>query len=73
MRQNLLRFFSIALLLPVTPTMSPARQNAAEPPRDDPRIEKLLSQLTLEEKISLLGGTGFATRPIPGSASRRST
>ncbi len=32
---------------------------------DDPRIEKLLSQLTLEEKISLLGGTGFETKPIP--------
>jgi beta-glucosidase len=32
---------------------------------DDPRIEKLLTQLTLEEKISLLGGTGFETKPIP--------
>ncbi len=32
---------------------------------DDPRIERLLSQLTLEEKISLLGGTGFETKAIP--------
>ncbi len=33
--------------------------------QDDPRIERLLSQLSLEEKISLLGGTGFETKPIP--------
>jgi len=33
--------------------------------RDDPRIEPLLSQLTLEEKIALLGGTGFETKPVP--------
>jgi beta-glucosidase len=28
------------------------------------RIEGLLRQLTLEEKIDLLGGTGFATKPV---------
>ena len=33
--------------------------------KDDPRIEQLLSQLTLEEKIALLGGTGFETKPVP--------
>lgn len=32
---------------------------------DDPRIERLLSQLTLDEKLSLLGGTGFETKAIP--------
>ncbi len=32
---------------------------------DDPRIGRLLSQLTLEEKISLLGGTGFETKAVP--------
>ncbi len=28
------------------------------------RIEELLNQMTLEEKINLLGGTGFETKPI---------
>ncbi|MFN3694214.1 MAG: glycoside hydrolase family 3 protein, partial [Ignavibacterium sp.] len=28
------------------------------------RIDKLLSQMTLEEKIDMLGGTGFETKPI---------
>jgi beta-glucosidase len=30
----------------------------------DDRIQDLLGRLTLQEKISLLGGTGFATKPI---------
>ncbi len=30
----------------------------------DQRVDDLLSRMTLEEKISLLGGTGFATKPI---------
>jgi len=42
-----------------------AQSAAAPSPKDDPRIEQLLSQLTLEEKISLLGGTGFETKPVP--------
>lgn len=29
------------------------------------RVEDLLSRMTLDEKIDLLGGTGFATKPIP--------
>ena len=50
---------AVLFLLPFT--VAPA-QTAAQ---DDPRIEKLLSRLTLAEKISLLGGTGFETVPIP--------
>jgi beta-glucosidase len=34
-------------------------------PNDDPRIDKLLSMLTLEEKVNLLGGKDFETMPIP--------
>ena len=30
----------------------------------DERVEKLLDEMTLEEKIDILGGTGFATKPI---------
>ncbi len=30
----------------------------------DEKVEKLLKEMTLEEKIDLLGGTGFATKPI---------
>ncbi|MEG8989693.1 glycoside hydrolase family 3 N-terminal domain-containing protein [Ignavibacteria bacterium 4148-Me] len=29
------------------------------------RVEDLLTRMTLDEKIELLGGTGFATKPIP--------
>lgn len=31
----------------------------------DQKVDALLQKLTLKEKISLLGGTGFATKPIP--------
>jgi len=30
----------------------------------DENVEKLLKEMTIEEKIDLLGGTGFATKPI---------
>src|SRR6185437_6337215 len=36
----------------------------AAPPTDE-RVDKLLHSLTLEEKISLISGTGFGTHPIP--------
>lgn len=31
---------------------------------DEARVDALLAQMTLEEKVLLLGGTGFATEPI---------
>ncbi len=30
----------------------------------DEKVEKLLNEMTLKEKIDILGGTGFATKPI---------
>src|SRR3990167_1316749 len=33
--------------------------------QDEARIESLILQMSLEEKIHLLGGSGFATQPIP--------
>lgn len=40
----------------------PAYKNSKLPTEE--RVEDLLSRLTLDEKISLLGGTGFGTKPI---------
>ena len=37
---------------------------AGAPSADDYRVEKLVHSLTLEEKISLISGTGFGTRAI---------
>ena len=34
-------------------------------PAGDARVERLVQALTLEEKVDLLGGTGFDTKPIP--------
>jgi hypothetical protein len=32
------------------------------------RIDDLISKMTLEEKIDMVGGTGFGTKPTRGSA-----
>jgi len=40
----------------------PAYRNPKLPIKD--RVEDLISKMTLEEKIGLLGGTGFASKPI---------
>jgi beta-glucosidase len=34
-------------------------------PKGSERVEKLLSSMTLAEKITMIGGTGFGTQPIP--------
>ncbi len=41
----------------------PVYKNPAYPV--DQRIDDLMKRMTLEEKITLLGGTGFTTKPIP--------
>lgn len=35
------------------------------PPDVDARVEDLLSRMTLDEKLSMLAGTGFDTAPVP--------
>src|SRR5689334_17995623 len=34
-------------------------------PKDSERVERLISSMTLEEKITMIGGSGIGTQPIP--------
>ena len=52
---------SIALLATLA---APAGLVAQTPVDVDARVESLLKRLTIDEKLSLLAGTGFDTRPI---------
>lgn len=45
----------------VTPALAPAQSKVAA---IDARVEGLLKQLSLDEKIALLSGTGFDSRPV---------
>lgn len=45
-----------------SPNGIPPYKNSALPVKD--RVQDLLNKLTLKEKIDLLGGTGFTTKPI---------
>jgi len=56
-------------LLIITLVFMGSKIHKVEPYKDttvpiEDRIEDLMSRLTLEEKIDLLGGTGFASKPI---------
>ena len=51
MHQNLLRSLGFALLLLTGTTMLLAQPKTSGEWKDDPRVDRLLSQLTLEEKI----------------------
>ncbi len=55
---------ALSLLLPVLMPAQEAVYKDSSAPLDA-RVTDLLPRLTLEEKIDLLGGTGFATKPIP--------
>jgi len=60
---QLVLFFFISITgLTSAQELIPSYKNLSLPV--DSRIDDLLTRLTIEEKISLLGGTGFATKPI---------
>ena len=46
-------------------TQQPAPNDNGAAAATPHRLEPLASQLTLEESVDLLGGIGFATRPVP--------
>ncbi len=54
----------LALLIGSLPVMVQA-QTKMDEAAVDKKVDELLQKLTLKEKISLLGGTGFTTQPIP--------
>ncbi len=61
-----LRRFSLGLIAALTLTL-PA---AAQPPHplsasEQQRVESLLKQMSLEQKLAYIGGTGFAVRAVP--------
>ncbi len=55
-------FLNFAGVPPARQADTPAYRNSNLPV--DERVEDLLKRMTLEEKIRLLGGTGFSTQPI---------
>lgn len=60
---------ALALALPVVlcaPTFGKPAPNYKDPALPaEARVEALLSQLTLDEKLVLISGKGFETRPVP--------
>jgi beta-glucosidase len=61
MKFNKSVFVTILSLLAI---VSLASANNVERIPTSSRVENLIQNMTLEEKISVLGGTGFATRPV---------
>jgi beta-glucosidase len=57
----------LALLLSATPALAQSLAHPVETPAAeiDHRVESLLKEMTIEEKIDYLGGTGFGIRAIP--------
>jgi beta-glucosidase len=60
-----LMFFSVAFLMPfqLFANNSPLTYQDTSAPVEM-RVEDLLGRLTLEEKIGMMGGTGFTTKPV---------
>jgi beta-glucosidase len=66
---RMLPFLLLSLFIPWATSLAQtqAQQPPTPPPANvEPRVDALVSQMTLEEKIVLIGGTdNFFTRPIP--------
>jgi beta-glucosidase len=62
-----MRQITCGLVVLIALTLHPSAQNASQPSADiEKRVESLLSQMTLEEKIDMLGGENvFYIRAIP--------
>ena len=58
---------ALLLLLPALVLAVAATVGGQKPPPSaaDARVEELLARMTLEEKLTLLAGTGFDTAPVP--------
>ncbi|HTR41824.1 MAG TPA: glycoside hydrolase family 3 N-terminal domain-containing protein, partial [Pseudomonadales bacterium] len=66
--KNLAPFILSALLFPALPVTVFAQEAAVYQDHSAPleqRVNDLFGRLTEDEKLSLLGGTGFTTQPIP--------
>ena len=70
-QRRFLALFLALLLFGLLPLLNCARQREvlrvpelAKLPAEQ-KVDRLLRQMTLEEKVALLGGTGFTTTPIP--------
>ncbi len=61
---TLLRSAGFALLL-ATPATFHAQAPHTLTSAEKQRVDELVSKMTLEQKLNYIGGTGFATRPVP--------
>ena len=60
-----LLFGCVLVLLALLPAAAQRLQDQDASRSVEQRVSDLLPRLTLEEKVSMLGGTGFETKPIP--------
>ena len=59
------RYNRLSILLNLCLAMSISGGTARAQGDIEGKISGIVKQMTLEEKISMLGGTGFASKPLP--------
>jgi beta-glucosidase len=59
-----MKLFALLFLLSLVPGLVTIAASKKLSDAEEHRIEGLIKSLTLDEKIEMLGGTGFATKPI---------